>query len=90
MKVTINEDGDTNEGWITSTTSDSAGRLLLVKVLASQLFFNFDELARPFGDFPDHLMGDVIEDISKMDSVNPSFGGNVLHIVSLPLVIPVS
>eukprot|EP00957_Ditylum_brightwellii_P095675 7290214-Ditylum_brightwellii.AAC.1 len=35
-------------------------------------------------------MGDVIEDIPKTDSVSLPFGNNNLHIVSLPLVIPVS
>eukprot|EP00957_Ditylum_brightwellii_P208848 15359208-Ditylum_brightwellii.AAC.1 len=90
VEITINEDGDTDEEWITGSTSDSTGRLLPVKVLASQLFFNFDELARPFDNFPAHFMGDVIEDIPKIDRVNPPFGNHDLCIVSLPLVIPVS
>eukprot|EP00957_Ditylum_brightwellii_P148340 11293651-Ditylum_brightwellii.AAC.1 len=90
VEVTIDEDGDTDEEWITGTTLDSAGRLLLVKVLASQFFYSFDELARTFDNFPAHLMGDVIEDIPETDSVNPPFGDNNLHIVSLPPVISVS
>eukprot|EP00957_Ditylum_brightwellii_P066832 5071957-Ditylum_brightwellii.AAC.1 len=90
VEVTINEDGDTDEEWITGTTSDSAGRLLLVKVLTSQIFYNFDELASPFDNFPAHLMGDVIEDILETDNINPPFGDDDLCIVSLPLVIPVS
>eukprot|EP00957_Ditylum_brightwellii_P033913 2569791-Ditylum_brightwellii.AAC.1 len=35
-------------------------------------------------------MSDAIEDIPKTDSINPPFGDNNLHIVSLPSVIPVS
>eukprot|EP00957_Ditylum_brightwellii_P105574 8048625-Ditylum_brightwellii.AAC.1 len=90
VKVTINNNGDTNTVWIAGTTLDSVGRLQPVKVLASQLFYNFDELVRPYGNFPAHLMGDVIEDIPKMDSINPPFGDSDLCIVSLPAVIPVS
>eukprot|EP00957_Ditylum_brightwellii_P194938 14852156-Ditylum_brightwellii.AAC.1 len=90
VEVMIDEDGDIDEEWITGLTSDSAGRLQPVKILASQLFYNFDELARPFDDFPAHLMGDVIEDIPETDSVRPLFGNNSHCIVSLPLVIPVS
>eukprot|EP00957_Ditylum_brightwellii_P062576 4748626-Ditylum_brightwellii.AAC.1 len=56
VEVTIDKNGDTNEEWITGLTSDSAGRLLPVKVLASQLFYNFNKLARTFDDFPAHLM----------------------------------
>eukprot|EP00957_Ditylum_brightwellii_P195678 14908924-Ditylum_brightwellii.AAC.1 len=37
VEVTIDEDSDTNEEWITGLTSDSAVRLQPVKVLASQL-----------------------------------------------------
>eukprot|EP00957_Ditylum_brightwellii_P207728 15354285-Ditylum_brightwellii.AAC.1 len=90
VEVTINEDSDTNKELITSSTSDSAGRLLPAKVLASQLLYNFDELARPFDDFPVHLMGDIIEDTPKTDSVNLPFGNGNFCIVSLPSVIPVS
>eukprot|EP00957_Ditylum_brightwellii_P145716 11095683-Ditylum_brightwellii.AAC.1 len=57
VEVTISNDGDTNKEWITSTTSDAAGRLQLVKVLASQLFYSFDDLAKPSDDFPAHQMG---------------------------------
>eukprot|EP00957_Ditylum_brightwellii_P005668 432098-Ditylum_brightwellii.AAC.2 len=46
--------------------------------------------SRPFDNFPAHLMGNVIEDILKMYSVNPPFGDNNLHIVSFPLAIPLS
>eukprot|EP00957_Ditylum_brightwellii_P162142 12344865-Ditylum_brightwellii.AAC.1 len=86
----INKDSGTNEEWITGTILDSAGRLQPVKVLARQLFYNFDELAMPFDNFLAHLMGSVIEEIPEMDSVNPPFSDNDLYIVSLPLVIPVS
>eukprot|EP00957_Ditylum_brightwellii_P167178 12726295-Ditylum_brightwellii.AAC.1 len=51
--------------------------------LASQLFYNFDELARTSNDFPAHLMGDVIVGI-------PSFGDDNLCIANLPAVILVS
>eukprot|EP00957_Ditylum_brightwellii_P126802 9665637-Ditylum_brightwellii.AAC.1 len=90
VEVMNTNDSYTNKELIISTILDSAGRLQPVKVSASQLFYNFDELMRPFDDFPAHLMGDAIEDIPETDSVNPPFGGNNLHIVSLPLVIPVS
>eukprot|EP00957_Ditylum_brightwellii_P059792 4539782-Ditylum_brightwellii.AAC.1 len=86
----IDEDGDTSEEWITGLTLDSVGRLLPVKVLASQLFYNFDKLVRPFDGFPAHLMGDVIEDIHKTDSINPPFGNNNFCIVSLLSVIHVT
>eukprot|EP00957_Ditylum_brightwellii_P183781 13998776-Ditylum_brightwellii.AAC.1 len=86
----IDEDGNTNEEWITGLTLDLAGRLQPVKVLASQLFYNFDELMRTFDNFPAHLMGNVIKDIPEIDSVIPPFGNNDLCIVSLPSVIPVS
>eukprot|EP00957_Ditylum_brightwellii_P068101 5169078-Ditylum_brightwellii.AAC.1 len=58
--------------------------------MTGQLFYNFDELTRPFDNFPAHLMSNVIEDIPEMDSIIPPFGNNDLHIVSLPSVIPVS
>eukprot|EP00957_Ditylum_brightwellii_P111652 8516644-Ditylum_brightwellii.AAC.1 len=90
VEVMINNDGDTNKEWITGTTLDSAGRLQPVKVLTSQLFYNFDELARPYDNFPAHLMDDIIEDIPETDSVNPPFGDDSLCIISLPSVIPVS
>eukprot|EP00957_Ditylum_brightwellii_P120545 9196522-Ditylum_brightwellii.AAC.1 len=35
-------------------------------------------------------MGDAIENIPNMDSINPPFGDDDLCIVSLPAVIPVS
>eukprot|EP00957_Ditylum_brightwellii_P183223 13956251-Ditylum_brightwellii.AAC.1 len=60
VKVTINNNGDTDKKWISGTTLDIAGRLHLVKVFASQLFYNFDKLTRPFDNFPSHLMGDNI------------------------------
>eukprot|EP00957_Ditylum_brightwellii_P087786 6685047-Ditylum_brightwellii.AAC.1 len=87
VEVTIDEDGNTNEEWITGLTSDSAGRLQSVKVLASQLFYNFDELVGPFDDFPAHLMGDVIEDFPETDSAIPPYGNDNLRIASLPSVI---
>eukprot|EP00957_Ditylum_brightwellii_P061262 4649545-Ditylum_brightwellii.AAC.1 len=71
VKVTIGDDDDTNKECITSMTSDSAGRLHPVKALASQLFYNFDELARPYDNVPAHFVGDVIEDIPETDSANP-------------------
>eukprot|EP00957_Ditylum_brightwellii_P046370 3519681-Ditylum_brightwellii.AAC.1 len=87
VEVMIDEDSDTDEEWITSSTSDSADRLQSVKVLAIQLFYDFDELARPFDDFPTHLMGGVIEDIPEMDSIIPPFGDNNLCIISISAVI---
>eukprot|EP00957_Ditylum_brightwellii_P020672 1558890-Ditylum_brightwellii.AAC.1 len=87
VKVTTDEHGNTNEEWITGLTSDSAGRLQSVKVMASKLFYNFDELARPFVNFPAHLMGNVIENISETDSIIPPYGNDSLCIVSLPSVI---
>eukprot|EP00957_Ditylum_brightwellii_P204390 15339029-Ditylum_brightwellii.AAC.1 len=78
VEVTIYENGNTDKEWITGSISDSAGRLQPVKVLASWLFYNFDELARPFDNFPVHLMGNVIEDIPEIDSIIPSFGNNNL------------
>eukprot|EP00957_Ditylum_brightwellii_P091224 6944971-Ditylum_brightwellii.AAC.1 len=37
VEVTINDDGNTNKGWITSTMLDATVKLQPVKVLASQL-----------------------------------------------------
>eukprot|EP00957_Ditylum_brightwellii_P148851 11331995-Ditylum_brightwellii.AAC.1 len=76
VEVTINGGGDTNKEWITSTMLDAAVKLHLVKVLANQLSYNFNELARPFDDFPAHLMGDIIESILELDIVNPPPGNN--------------
>eukprot|EP00957_Ditylum_brightwellii_P148519 11308618-Ditylum_brightwellii.AAC.1 len=89
-EVAIKDDGDTNKEWITGTTLDSADKPQLVKVLVSQLIYNFNELTRPFDNFPDHLIGDVIKDIHKTYSINPPFCDNDLHIISLPAVIPMS
>eukprot|EP00957_Ditylum_brightwellii_P073419 5579074-Ditylum_brightwellii.AAC.1 len=90
VEVTINNDGNTDKEWITSTTSDAVGRLQPVKVLTSQLFYNFDELTRPYGNFPAHLIGDVINNSPETDSINPPFGDDDLCIVSLPVVILMS
>eukprot|EP00957_Ditylum_brightwellii_P180259 13731747-Ditylum_brightwellii.AAC.3 len=90
VEVKINNGGDTDKEWITGTTSNVVGRLQTVKVLTSQIFYNFYKLARPSNNFPAHLMGDVIDNIPETDSVNPPFGDDNLCIVSLPLVISVS
>eukprot|EP00957_Ditylum_brightwellii_P124517 9489920-Ditylum_brightwellii.AAC.1 len=90
MEVTINDDDDTNKEWIIDTMSNAAGRLQLVKVLASQLLYNFDKLARHSDDFPTQLISDAIDNILETGSVNPPFGDDNLCNVSLLLMIPMS
>eukprot|EP00957_Ditylum_brightwellii_P210188 15364658-Ditylum_brightwellii.AAC.1 len=90
VEVTIDADGDTDKKWITGTTLDAAGKLQLVKVLASQPFYNLNELARPFDDCPPHLMGDIIKSIPEMDNMLTPLGNKDLCVASLLYVTPVS
>eukprot|EP00957_Ditylum_brightwellii_P048080 3650459-Ditylum_brightwellii.AAC.1 len=72
-----------------STTLVTVGKLQPVKVLASQLFYNFKELARPYEDFPDNMNGQEIDAIPDSDSSVLHQGDDNLHVVSLPSAIPV-
>eukprot|EP00957_Ditylum_brightwellii_P087767 6683218-Ditylum_brightwellii.AAC.1 len=69
VEVTIDDGSDINKEWITGTTSDVTEKLQPLKVLANQLLCNFDELARPFNDFPAHLMQDVVKSIPETDNI---------------------
>eukprot|EP00957_Ditylum_brightwellii_P132380 10094566-Ditylum_brightwellii.AAC.1 len=90
LPLTLNDNDDTNEEWITSTISDASGKLQLVKVLAIQLFNSFEELARPYNDVPKNMIGEEITTTPDDNSAILSLGDDSLHIVSLLLVVPIS
>eukprot|EP00957_Ditylum_brightwellii_P126526 9643940-Ditylum_brightwellii.AAC.1 len=86
MEVIIDNNGNINKDWIIRTTSDAAGKLQPDEVLTIQLFNNFEDLARPYDDFPEHMTGNKIEAIPDDSGVH-LLGNSYLHIVSLPLGI---
>eukprot|EP00957_Ditylum_brightwellii_P192929 14689842-Ditylum_brightwellii.AAC.1 len=60
------------------------------KVSANLVFHNFNELTCPYTDFPKSTKGKQIKKIPNDNAVIPPPGDNPLHVVSLPLAIPVS
>eukprot|EP00957_Ditylum_brightwellii_P075773 5758729-Ditylum_brightwellii.AAC.1 len=62
----------------------------LVKVSANLVFHNFNRLAWPYTDFPKSMKGKLIKKIPSNDAVIPLHGDGPLHMVALPLAIPVS
>eukprot|EP00957_Ditylum_brightwellii_P179739 13692187-Ditylum_brightwellii.AAC.1 len=70
--------------------SNAAGKMQPVKGSANLVFHNFKELARPYADFPKAMKGKAIKKIPADNAVIPPPGEDTLHIVSLPLAIPVS
>eukprot|EP00957_Ditylum_brightwellii_P002360 180985-Ditylum_brightwellii.AAC.1 len=60
-----------------------------VKVSTNLVFHNFNELACPYADFPKSMKGKQIKKISTDNDVIPPPGDDPLHVVSLPLAIPV-
>eukprot|EP00957_Ditylum_brightwellii_P035690 2706370-Ditylum_brightwellii.AAC.1 len=60
-----------------------------VKVSANLVFDNFNKLAHPYTDFPKSMKGKLIKKIPSNDAVISLHGDDSLHMVSLPLAIPV-
>eukprot|EP00957_Ditylum_brightwellii_P168977 12862167-Ditylum_brightwellii.AAC.1 len=60
-----------------------------IKVSANLVFHNFNELAHPYADFPKSMKGETIKKIPADNAVIPPPGEDSLHVVSLPLAIPV-
>eukprot|EP00957_Ditylum_brightwellii_P012370 934343-Ditylum_brightwellii.AAC.1 len=89
LEVDINKEGDLCNEWITSTTSNATGKMQPVKVSANRVFHNFNELACPYTDFPKSMKGKTIKKIPADNTVIPLPGDDPLHVVSLPLSIPV-
>eukprot|EP00957_Ditylum_brightwellii_P132686 10117668-Ditylum_brightwellii.AAC.1 len=56
------------------TTSDTAGKMQLVKVSANLVFHNFNKLAHPYTDFPRSMKGEQIKKIPSNDTVIPPHG----------------
>eukprot|EP00957_Ditylum_brightwellii_P157179 11962683-Ditylum_brightwellii.AAC.1 len=69
--------------------SNAAGKMQPVKVSATQIFHNFVELAHPYINLPKSMKGSEIKKIPSADSVLPPPGDDSVHLVSLPLAIPV-
>ena len=90
LEVDINNEGNLCNEWITGTTSDAAGKMQPVKVSANLVFHNFNELARPYTDFPETMKGKAIKKIPADNAVIPPPGEDTVHVVSLPLAILVS
>eukprot|EP00957_Ditylum_brightwellii_P006946 525743-Ditylum_brightwellii.AAC.1 len=62
----------------------------LIKVSANLVFHNFNKLACPYTDFTKSMKGKTIKKIPNDNAVILPPGDDLLHVVSLPLAIPVS
>eukprot|EP00957_Ditylum_brightwellii_P206929 15350632-Ditylum_brightwellii.AAC.1 len=71
------------------TMSDAAGKMQPVKVSATQIFHNFNEMTCPYSDLLKAMKGSEIKKIPSADSVLPLPGDDMIHMVSCPLAIPV-
>eukprot|EP00957_Ditylum_brightwellii_P169191 12878287-Ditylum_brightwellii.AAC.1 len=61
-----------------------------VKVSANLVFRNFNKLAQLYTNFPKSMKGELIKKIPSNDAAIPLYRDAPLHMVSLPLEIPVS
>eukprot|EP00957_Ditylum_brightwellii_P077026 5853839-Ditylum_brightwellii.AAC.1 len=94
IKVSMKEDNNFKEDWANGTMSDqgrsdSVIKLQLAKVLASEVFYDFEELAMSYDGFPYYMMRDAIENNPEDDNVFPPRGDDNLHIIHFISVIPV-
>eukprot|EP00957_Ditylum_brightwellii_P009717 732740-Ditylum_brightwellii.AAC.1 len=60
-----------------------------VKVSTNPVFHNFNEMACPYADLPKSMKGKTIKKIPADNALIPLPGEDPLHVVSLPLAIPV-
>eukprot|EP00957_Ditylum_brightwellii_P188823 14373048-Ditylum_brightwellii.AAC.1 len=59
--------------------SNAAGKMQPIKVFANLVFHNFNELARPYADFPKSMKGKTIKKIPADNAVIPLPGEDLLH-----------
>eukprot|EP00957_Ditylum_brightwellii_P113202 8632718-Ditylum_brightwellii.AAC.1 len=90
IDVDITKDGNLGNEWTTGTMTDSVGKMQPVKVSATQIFYNFDDLACPYSNFSKRMKGVEVKKISIANTVLPPDGNDLLHVVSLSSTIPVS